>query len=155
MSKAAGSLRFVRATVDDLTEIRALVNASYTKYVDRIGRRPAPMNADYLAHIVRGQVELARTEAGVVGMIVLIPSDGGLHVSVVAVAPGAQGLGVGTALLAMAADHARALGLSELTLYTNAAMHENLEYYPRRGFTEVDRRSEDGFDRVYFTRRIE
>jgi hypothetical protein len=31
-------------------------------------------------------------------------------------------------------------------------MTENLDYYPKRGFTVVERRREDGFDRVYFSR---
>jgi hypothetical protein len=33
-------------------------------------------------------------------------------------------------------------------------MVENLAYYPRLGYVEYDRRREDGFDRVYFRKRL-
>ena len=36
----------------------------------------------------------------------------------------------------------------------NAAMTENLTLYPRIGYVEVARRSEDGFERVYFTKDL-
>lgn len=44
------------------------------------------------------------------------------------------------------------LGLSEVRLYTNVKMTENLSYYPRRGYREVERRTENGFERVYYSR---
>lgn len=50
-----------------------------------------------------------------------------------------QGSGAGGALLAYADEAARAAGRSEIRLYTNEAMTENLEYYPRRGFAETHR----------------
>ena len=46
------------------------------------------------------------------------------------------------------------LGLARVTLYTNARMHENLVLYPRLGYVEIDRRREDGFDRVYFEKML-
>ncbi|KAL7958945.1 acyl-CoA N-acyltransferase [Trichoderma compactum] len=36
-----------RATADDVPLIQAIVNASYSKYIERIGKPPAPMVADY------------------------------------------------------------------------------------------------------------
>jgi hypothetical protein len=55
---------------------------------------------------------------------------------------------------AFAQDEARRRGRPELQLYTNAAMAGNLVFYPRLGFTEVDRRSEHGFERVFFVKRL-
>jgi hypothetical protein len=46
------------------------------------------------------------------------------------------------------------LGLRRVHLYTNAKMTANLSIYPRLGYVEIDRRSEDGFDRVYFEKRL-
>lgn len=66
--------------------------------------------------------------------------------------PEAQGLGVGKLLLDLADERARRAGLSGLRLYTNAAMTENLAYYPRHGYRETHRGTEDGFERVYFTK---
>jgi len=33
-------------------------------------------------------------------------------------------------------------------------MTENLKYYPKFGFIEVDRRIEDGFNRVYMSKPL-
>ena len=57
---------------------------------------------------------------------------------------------MGRALIGFAERRARDLGLGSVELYTNALMTENLRYYPRLGYVEYDRRSEHGFDRVYF-----
>lgn len=40
------------ASVADADAIKQLVTAAYTKYVDRIGREPAPMTIDYRAALV-------------------------------------------------------------------------------------------------------
>ncbi|MFG2042020.1 GNAT family N-acetyltransferase [Dactylosporangium sp. NPDC048998] len=146
----------VAATPADLAAVRRLVAEAYTVYVPRIGREPAPMTADYAALIDRGRVWVTRTadREGLLGVLVLIPFADHLLLDTVAVAPLAQGRGIGAALLAFAEAHARSLGLPEIRLYTNAAMHENLAYYPRRGYTQTHRGTVDGFHRVYFAKRL-
>jgi ribosomal protein S18 acetylase RimI-like enzyme len=89
-----------------------------------------------------------------VALIVLRPDEDALFVENIAVDPLVQGKGHGRALLAFAEAEARRLGLSALRLYTNAAMTENLAYYPRLGFRETDRREEDGYRRVFFEKRV-
>jgi hypothetical protein len=44
-----------RATAADLPAIDRLVDEAYRKYVDRIGRRPAPMDADDAAMLGHGE----------------------------------------------------------------------------------------------------
>ena len=44
--------------------------------------------------------------------------------------------------------------IPRMDLYTNAAMRENLSLYPRLGWVETDRRTEDGFERVYFEKPV-
>jgi GNAT superfamily N-acetyltransferase len=73
----------------------------------------------------------------------------------VAVLPAAQGRGIGARLLALAEDRARALHVPEIRLYTNAAMTENLAYYPRHGYTQTHRAQQGGFCRVFFRKRVE
>jgi hypothetical protein len=46
-------------------------------------------------------------------------------------------------------EEARRLGLSALSLYTNAAMSENLAVYAHLGFVETHRVVERGYNRVY------
>jgi GNAT superfamily N-acetyltransferase len=83
------------------------------------------------------------------------PRPGYLLLDNVAVLPAAQGQGIGARLLALAEDRARALHLPEIRLYTNAAMTENLAYYPRHGYTETHQAHQDGFHRVFFRKRLD
>ncbi len=147
----------------DVPELESIAAAAYLPYVPRIGRAPAPVMADYAAAIARGEVWLASfsegaadqpTRAAAVGLIVLVSKPGYLLLENVAVLPSMQGFGIGTRLLAFAEARAGALGLPEIQLYTNAAMTENLAYYPRRGYVETHRAVADGFSRVYFSKRL-
>ena len=141
-----------QASVGDQKAIRDLVDRAYRGYVPRIGKQPAPMTDNYRQRILDGEAYVTRIDGCIVGLIVLPPRDDYLHIGNIAVDPDRQRGGVGTALLGFAEERARELGLTELRLYTNAAMTENLDYYPKRGFTAVERRREDSFDRVYFSR---
>jgi ribosomal protein S18 acetylase RimI-like enzyme len=142
-----------RADPSEAPLLRELVERAYAIYIERIGRRPAPMDDDYDAKIRRGEVFVA-DDGGVAGLIVLVERPDHLLVENVAVEPARQGAGVGRRLLAHAESHAVARGLRELRLYTNEAMTENLAFYPRLGYRQVGRRVEEGFRRVYYTKSL-
>jgi GNAT superfamily N-acetyltransferase len=143
-----------RARADEAAAVAALVEAAFTRHVAAVGRRPAPMADDHAGHIARGDQWVAHEDGALVASVVLLERDDHLVVENVAVAPDRQGQGQGRALLAFAEDEARRRGVRELRLYTNAAMTDNLVFYPRLGFTEVERRCEHGFDRVFFVKVI-
>jgi GNAT superfamily N-acetyltransferase len=143
-----------RAAPDDIPALRAIATAAYEKYVPRIGRTPAPMTADYAAAVRNQQAWVAVENSQLVGLAVLVAQPGHLLLDNVAVLPAAQGRGIGARLLTWAEDHARSLGLSEIRLYTNEAMTENLTYYPRHGYAETHRAEQDGFRRVFFRKPI-
>jgi ribosomal protein S18 acetylase RimI-like enzyme len=130
-----------------------IVERAYAAYVERMGRRPAPMDDDYAAKARRGEVFVA-DDGAVAGLIVLVEQPDHLLVENVAVDPSRQGAGVGRELLAYAERHAAARGLPELRLYTNEAMTENLSFYPGLGYRETGRRVEDGFRRVYYSKPV-
>jgi len=44
--------------------------------------------------------------------------------------------------------------LARLFLYTKVNMTKNLNFYPQLGYVEKSRVSEDGFDIIYFEKRI-
>jgi len=138
----------------DVPAVTALVRAAYARYVERIGREPAPMTADYQAIVARGQCWVALREHELVGVLVLEPAADHLLLENIAVSPHAQGQGVGKLLLGFADDEARRRQLPEVRLYTNAAMTENLAYYPRHGYRETHRAAADGFARVYFAKPV-
>jgi GNAT superfamily N-acetyltransferase len=130
---------------------KALVQSAYAHYVERIGRRPSPMDDDYERLVAAG--ELWALE-GVAGVVVLRDDGRDLLVDNLAVDPKRQGTGLGRRLLAFAEDEARRRGLGELQLYTNAAMTENIDLYTRLGWEEFDRRLEGAYSRVYFRKRL-
>jgi ribosomal protein S18 acetylase RimI-like enzyme len=142
------------ARASDVAALSDIVQRAYEPYVERIGRRPAPMDDDYASRVQQGQVEVAAQTGEIVGLIVLIACDGHLLIENVAVDPDQHGRGVGRALLAHAEAVAANLDLPEVQLYTNAAMTENLKLYPRLGYREAGRQTEDGFERVFFSKPV-
>ncbi|KAF4975639.1 hypothetical protein FZEAL_7599 [Fusarium zealandicum] len=133
-----------RAQADDIPDIRRIVHDAYSKYVERIGRLPAPMTADYQDLMTRHDVFVLRAgkDNTVVGSIVLqSPSDdGAIQINNLVIDPAAQGRGFGRILLNHAEDFARSKGCHSLTLFTNAKMWENLSLYPKMGFIETARK---------------
>jgi ribosomal protein S18 acetylase RimI-like enzyme len=154
MAASGTSVEVRHADRHDGQALRDLAGRAYGHYVDRIGRRPAPMDADYEAAVRAGHVWVAEQDGRVIGLIVLVPSTDHLLVENVAVDPAQQGAGAGSRLLRHAEEVARAHGLYELRLYTHEQMTENLAFYRRRGFRETERRRELGFARVFFSKRI-
>ncbi len=142
------------AAGSDVPALRAVAEHAYAGYVPRIGRPPAPMTADYAAAVGSGLTWVAESAGEVVGLLVLAVRGDHLLLENVAVLPSAQGRGIGARLLALAEDQARARGLGEIRLYTNEAMTENLAYYPRRGYAETHRAEQDGYRRVFFSKRL-
>lgn len=134
--------------------MQQLALAAYQPYESRIGRQPAPMTADYAAIASAGSAWVAEEAGQLVGLLVLEPAADHLLLENLAVAPNAQGSGVGSRLLRLAEEQARARRLPEVRLYTNEAMTENLGYYPRRGYRETHRCIQDGFRRVFFTKPV-
>ncbi|WP_370207610.1 GNAT family N-acetyltransferase [Pararhodobacter marinus] len=143
------------AVAQDEPAIRDAAERAYAPYVPLIGRKPAPMLADYAAQIAAGLVHVALSKAGAFqGFIVFRPQGPAMLLENVAVLPEAAGQGIGRALIGYCEDMARAEGLRAVRLYTNAKMAANLTLYPRLGYVEIDRRVEDGFDRVYFEKPL-
>jgi len=143
-----------RAAEADVVKLTAVAAEAYQPYVPRIGREPAPMTADYGQAVCTGLTWVAEEDGEIVGLLVLVVHPDHLLLENVAVRPAAQRRGVGARLLALAENEARARGLDEIRLYTNEAMTENLAYYPRHGYTETHRAEQDGFRRVFFTKRL-
>lgn len=124
-------------------------------YVERIGREPAPMVADFATAIKNEQLYVALEKGELVGFVVFYPQRDHLHLENVAVSPEFQKRGIGSRLIAFVEQAARQDGFGRVELYTNAKMTENLELYPRLGYQQFDRRLENGFDRVYFSKDLD
>ena len=134
--------------------ISECVVAAYSMYMERMGKKPAPMVTDYTKLISKGLVHVAVDREELKGLIVLIPKTNYLLIENVAVHPSFQGQGIGRELIEFGIESARKANFKEVCLYTNELMTENLKYYPKFGFIEVDRRIEDGFNRVYMSKPL-
>jgi ribosomal protein S18 acetylase RimI-like enzyme len=154
VEEGRGSMKIRLAEPGDEMDIRDCVRSAYELYVERMGKEPAPMLDDYAALIERGVVSVAVSDESLVGLIVGWPRDDHFYVDNIAVSPDAQGTGVGATLLRHADAMALAADRTEVRLYTNEAMSENIGYYPRKGFVETHRAVEAGYNRVYYTRSV-
>jgi GNAT superfamily N-acetyltransferase len=139
----------------DVSAVSACVRAAYAIYVERIGRPPAPMRADYNALVAAREVWVACEDEAIVGVLVVRPRQNSLILENVAVSPTEQGRGIGRALIGFAERHASELGLPAVELYTNERTTENLSLYPALGYVETDRRREAGFSRVFFRKQLD
>jgi N-acetylglutamate synthase-like GNAT family acetyltransferase len=143
-----------RATGDDIDAIEGLITESFGKYVERIGKPPAPMLADYAGLLDTSRIWVLERRDAVIAVLVTQHHGDHLLLDTVAVAPGAQGGGHGRRLLERAERDATEQGLSEVRLVTNEAMTENLVFYPRHGYRETGRANQDGYRRVFFSKSL-
>ena len=145
---------FRPARAEDLPAVVACAEAAYGKYVVRMGKKPGPMLADYPGQVAAGLVHLVELEGRLAGFIVMMARADHLFVENLALDPAVQGRGLGRRLMAFAEARARGHGLDAVRLYTNVKMIENFPFYERLGYQITERRTEDGYDRVYFLKRL-
>ena len=72
----------------------------------------------------------------------------------VAVSPDYQRRGFGSRLIEFAEAEALRLGFSNIILYTNVQMTENIDLYRKHGFVETERKQEHGYQRVYMQKHL-
>jgi GNAT superfamily N-acetyltransferase len=142
------------ATLEDIAQIEAIVEAAYSPYIERIGRKPAPMLDDYASQVLARRVHVLADEKRLSGFVVLIDTENYLLLDNIAVSPALKGQGLGRQLLNFAERHALEAGYSSIRLYTNEAMSENLALYARRGFVETHRVEENGLRRVHMSKSL-
>jgi len=140
---------------EELSVIHDIAEEAYTMYLDRMDRRPAPMDADFASHLERGELYVGQDDKHIGGYIVTYPKDGGQFIENVATSISARGRGLGRNLCRFAELEAKRRKLPRVFLYTNVAMAENLTFYTRLGYVETHRVSEDGFNRVYMEKAVE
>jgi GNAT superfamily N-acetyltransferase len=141
-----------RATPDDLPAIRALIDASYSRYLSRMDKRPAPMLRDYGPSVEAGTTWV--TGSPLTAVLTLYPRSDHMYVENIAVDPSAQGRGLGRALMEFAEQEAARHGLNRMALVTHEVMTENQAIYARLGYVEIERRTEDGYRRIYLEKPL-
>ena len=147
-------LRIRPARPADAAAVAAVVEAAYGHYVERMGRRPAPMDEDYDEVVRTHDARVLVDGERVVGALVLIPQGQGLLLDNVAVHPDYQGRGWGRRLLALAEEEAQRGGATFIWLYTNEKMTEDIALYTSLGYVEIERRTVRGYRRVHMRKEL-
>ena len=140
------------AVASDLPAIKELISVAYARYLTLMDKPPAPLFRDYGPSVEDGTTWVAGEP--VTAVLTLYPRPDHMYVENVAVDPGAQGRGLGRALLDFAEAEAARRGLRRMALVTHEAMTENLAIYTRLGYVEVERRAEDGYRRIHLEKRL-
>jgi ribosomal protein S18 acetylase RimI-like enzyme len=143
------------AAAPDVPAIEAIVRDAYTKYIERIGKRPGPMLDDYPRLVEDGGVWVLSIGEEVRGVLVLVAESDHLLLDNVAVDPRHQREGHGRALIGFAEQEARRRGYREIRLYTNLQMHENIAMYSRMGFEELGRSERSGYHRIHYRKLLD
>ncbi|NNF76469.1 MAG: GNAT family N-acetyltransferase [Rhizobiales bacterium] len=142
------------ATPEDVPRVQACAEAAYQIYVAAIGRKPAPMVADFGAAQKASDLHVACLDQEVAGFVVFFERRNHMHLENVAVSPAHQGKGIGGKLIDLVERETVKRGLTAVELYTNVKMTGNLTLYPALGYEEIGRWSEDGFDRVFYRKTL-
>lgn len=145
------------AGADDLDAVIHITQCAYAIYLPVLGAPPLPMTEDYGPRIAGGEVWLACLDAAPAALIVLERHPGHDMIFSVAVHPAHAGQGLGRQLIAFAQERAKAGGMGEIRLYTNALMTRNIALYRTLGFHETGRRPNPrrpGFTVVDMTKRL-
>jgi len=146
---------FIRqAQPADQKAIVMCVQVAYAKYTARIGKKPAPLLANYALLIAQEVVYVLAHEEEIHGVLVMMLQERCMFVENVAVDPRFQKQGLGRVLMNFVEQQTRMYQLDEIRLYTHELMTENLDFYCHLGFDEEERRTEDGYRRVFLRKTL-
>lgn len=132
--------------MDDIPAVLTLVHSAYRGEASRAGwtseadlmdggRTDATALTEELADPTR-TILLITDELGALACASVTDRGGGTaYFGMFAVRPTAQGAGIGSFLLGVAEEHARALGATRMEMYVLTARPELMAWYVRRGYT--------------------
>lgn len=144
------------ATVDDLAAIVICLDLAFASFNGNEfeDSEDVQLPDDLKSQIIEGSIRLICDETQVLGYISFWPAADQMFVDTLAVLPKHRRQGLGSKLLAFADIETLRLGLKAVTLFTKARMTGNLQFYQSRGYRETGRCDDDGFCRVFYTKKF-
>lgn len=142
------------ARLSDLQQIRYLAQTQFAPYSLRIRGRREPLPDDLRKLVEDERIYVFVSDNAVRGFIIYHISGPDVHIEAMAVSYRYRRRGVGRQLLDAADREGLKNHCRRAIFYTNAQMFENLAYFRGKGFTEVDRRFDHGFERIYMERYL-
>lgn len=90
---------------------------------------------------------VAASDSKLLGCVFIAERGSDFYLGKLAVAPEAQGAGIGRKFLEIAERHVRKSGKLTLELQTRVELSANQDMFRHLGFTEIGRTAHDGYDR--------
>ena len=133
--------------------LAVIAKQAFEQYCEEMGRAPAPMVADYAKHLEKDVVFTVEEQGTLIGFAIIMEKIDGFWLETIAILPEHSGKGIGTKLM-QAIEHYLLSRASHYQLYTNEVMRAAQRWYVALGFVEVDRRLGDGFQRIYYQKKL-
>ena len=141
------------AMPEDAAALVAIAEAAYQPYIAEMGRKPAPMVADFDAHIAKDICLVLWLAGKIAGYAIILDRADGYWLENIAVHPEHHKKGLGTALIEAVEAFIRPRA-DHYQLYTNIVMQSNARWYLSLGFKQTKEAIEDGFHRLYLKKNL-
>jgi ribosomal protein S18 acetylase RimI-like enzyme len=142
---------FRRAVAEDHEIIIAIALKAYEKYVERMGKEPAPMRPVIQKEDV---VFVYEYNKQVIAFAILVKINDQIILDSIAVDPSHQNKGIGNNFIKFIEQYLMEQKFDKYQLYTNEKMFENIDWYQKIGFKIFKKVSEKGYDRIYFEKEL-
>ena len=142
---------FRKANSIDEDAIKQIASRAYRKYIERMGKEPAPMRPNIQKNDI---VFVCEKENKIIAFAILVIKDGNIFLENLAVEPLLQQKNVGTAFISFIENYLIKEKFDFYQLYTNEKMIENILWYQKIGFKKIREVTEKGFNRVYFQKKL-
>ena len=142
---------FRRAVAEDHEIIIAIAQKAYEKYIERIGKEPAPMRPVIQKEDV---VFVWEDNKQVIAFAILVKINDQIILDSIAVDPPHQKKGIGNDFIKFIEKYLMEQKVNKYQLYTNEMMFENIDWYQKKGFKIFKKVTEKGYNRIYFEKEL-
>ena len=142
---------FRKAKLEDHKIIMAIALKAYEKYVERMGKEPAPMRPVIQKEDV---VFVYEDNKQVIAFAILVKINDEIILDSIAVDPPHQKKGIGNYFIKFIEEYLMEQKVNKYQLYTNEKMFENIDWYQKIGFKIFKKVTEKGYNRIYFEKQL-
>jgi N-acetylglutamate synthase-like GNAT family acetyltransferase len=139
------------ANLEDHKIIMAIAQKAYEKYIERMGKEPAPMRPVIQKEDV---VFVCEDNKQVIAFAILVKINDQIILDSIAVDPPHQKKGIGNNFIKFIEEYLMEQKVNKYQLYTNEMMFENIDWYQKIGFKIFKKVTEKGFNRIYFEKQL-
>ena len=142
---------FREAKLEDHKIIITIAQKAYEKYVERMGKEPAPMRPVIQKEDV---VFVCEDNKQVIAFAILVKINDQIILDNIAVDPPHQKKGIGNNFIKFIEEYLMEQKVNKYQLYTNEMMFENIDWYQKIGFKIFKKVTEKGDNRIYFEKEL-